>query len=277
MVEERLALEYAREVRGKDPGIGGRKLYYMYSRDFADDGHIGRDAFETLMAENGLKLRRKRRKPRTTDSRHGLPTFPDLTKDFLPSSPNELWVSDITYIHMWNSTEGCRYCYLSLVLDAYTEEIKGWSVGDTLSTVYPLAALDMALKGLDSKSDGRTLTHHSDRGVQYASREYVGALRKAGIAISMTESGNPKDNAQAERINNTIKNELLKDMSFGNIGEVRDAVESAVRFYNNERPHMSINMLTPTGASSLSGDIPKRWRSYRAEAIKNKSHALEYS
>ncbi len=83
MVEESLALEYAREVRGKDPGIGGRKLYHMYSRDFGSGGHIGRDAFETLMAENGLKLRRKRRKPRTTDSRHGLPTFPDLTKDFL--------------------------------------------------------------------------------------------------------------------------------------------------------------------------------------------------
>ncbi len=132
-----------------------------------------------------------------------------------------------------------------MILDAYTEEIKGWSVGDTLSTVYLLAALDMALAGLDSKSGGRTLTHHSDRGVQYASREYVGALRKAGIAISMTENGNPKDNAQTERINGTIKNELLKEMSFGSIGEVRDAVESAVRFYNNERPHMSINMLTP--------------------------------
>ncbi len=94
MLEERLALEYVREVRGKDLGIGGRKLHHMYSRDFGGGSHIGRDAFETPMAEISLKLRRKRRKPRTTDSRHGLPTFPDMTKDFLPSSPNELWVSE---------------------------------------------------------------------------------------------------------------------------------------------------------------------------------------
>ncbi len=276
LAEESFAIEYAQETRKKDPGIGGRKLYYMYKRDFANNSHVGRDAFERILSDNGLKLRRKGRKPRTTNSRHGLPTFPNLTKDYLPSSPNELWVSDITYIPIFHSIHGFRFCYLSLVLDAYTEEVKGWSVGDTLSAVYPLVALDMALKSLDYLPIQHSLMHHSDRGVQYASHEYVATLRKAGIAISMTETGNPKDNAQAERINNTIKNELLKDKRFCCIDEVREALEEAIKFYNNERPHMSINMHTPAEAANMSGEIPKRWRSFRSEAIKNNAHVVAY-
>ncbi len=269
IAEESLAIEYVRDVRKKDPGIGGRKLYYMYKRDFANDCHVGRDAFERVLSDYGLKLRNKKRKPRTTDSRHGLPTFPNLTKDYLPSSPNELWVSDITYIPISHSMYGVKFCYLSLVLDAYTEEIKGWFVGETLSTIYPLKALEMALESLDVFPVQHSLIHHSDRGSQYASREYVKALKEVGIAISMTESGNPKDNAQAERINNIIKNELFKDMKFNSIGEVRKALKRAISFYNNERPHMSIDMHTPAEAADKSGEIPKRWRSFRSEAIKN--------
>ncbi len=153
-------------------------------------------------------------------------------------------------------------------MDAYTKEIAGWSVGDTLETAFPLEALRMVLRRLEGID--HNAIHHSDRGVQYASRAYTNLLKENHISISMTESGDPKENSQAERINNTMKNELLKGLTFNNIEEVRSAVAKAVEFYNNLRPHMSLGMLTPAQAAGLSGEIKKNWRSYREEAIKEK-------
>ena len=114
------------------------------------------------------------------------------------------------------------------------------------------------------------LIHHSDRGVQYASYTYTDILKSNGISISMTESGNPKDNAVAERVNNTIKNELLMGMQFTCIEEVRAAVDAAVVFYNNERPHLSLDGMTPREAALCEGEINKKWISYREKAIKSK-------
>ena len=265
---EEFAIQYIREVRKDDPGIGGKKLWYMYQRDFRFDSPIGRDRFCRIVDEQGLKVRRKIRKPRTTDSTHGLPTYPNLIKDYIPTSADRLWVSDITYIVIADDNFHCHFCYLSLILDTYTEEIVGWSVGPTLDTDYPMEALRMALRRIEWK-DGVNLIHHSDRGCQYASREYVGMLREHGVRVSMTESGDPKDNAQAERINNTMKNELLKDKVFRNINEVVAAVALAVDFYNNRRPHMSIGMKTPSEAAELTGDRDMRWTSYRHQAIKS--------
>ena len=241
----------------------------MYRRDFRWNNPIGRDWFADIINNHNLKVRLKIRKPRTTDSSHGLPTYPNLIKDFIPTGPNQLWVSDITYIIIWLDATHYVFCYLSLVLDAYTEEIIGWSVGPTLETAYPLEALKMALKRIEGKN-GITLIHHSDRGCQYASSEYIKLLHDKHIQISMTESGDPKDNAQAERINNTMKNELLKDMRFMCIEEVISAVSRAIDFYNNDRPHMSIDMMTPAMAAHCMGEIPKRWVSYREKAIREK-------
>ena len=246
----------------------------MYRRDFQGNDPIGRDQFVDIINEYGLKVRLKVRKPRTTDSTHGLPTFPNLVKDFIPYAPNQLWVSDITYITIWLDEYTYIFCYLSLILDAYTEEIIGWSVGPTLETTYPVEALRMALKRIDGRTHNN-LIHHSDRGCQYASSEYVGLLQEHDIRISMTETGDPKDNAQAERINNTMKNELLKGLRFTGIEEVRAAVERAVDFYNNERPHMSIDMKTPAEASLCEGEITKRWVSYRENAIRANQAALD--
>ena len=227
--------------------------------------------FYQLIDENGLKIRQKRHKPRTTDSTHGLPTYPNLIKDFIPTAPNQLWVSDITYIPLWHNSGKYAFCYLSLILDAYSEEIIGWSVGQDLSTVYPLKALRLARKRLEGiPLENIKLIHHSDRGLQYASREYVEILKGYHISVSMTEDGNPKDNPQAERINNTMKNELLKDMRFSNISQVMTAVTKAVNFYNNKRPHMSIDNMTPAQAASCTGEINKRWHSWRETAIKRK-------
>ena len=240
----------------------------MYKQKFGCDYPIGRDRFCRLLYEHGLKVRLKIRKPRTTDSTHGLPVYPNLIKDFIPTGPNQLWVSDITYIVIMDDDYHYHFCYLSMILDAYTEEIVGWSVGPTLDTTYPMEALRMALGRLEGKQVN--LIHHSDRGCQYASREYVNTLRENGIRISMTESGDPKDNAQAERINNTMKNELLKGKVFRSIGEVIAAVALAVDFYNNRRPHMSIGMMTPAQAAQTSGDRDMKWTSYRLMAIKSR-------
>ncbi len=264
-------MQYIKDVRKLDPGIGGPKLWYMYKTEFGCDYPIGRDRFCRIIDENNLKVRLRIRKPRTTDSTHGLPTYPNLIKDFIPSGANQLWVSDITYIVVMEDDSHYHFCYLSLILDAYTEEIVGWSVGPTLDTMYPIEALKMALKRIEGKEVN--LIHHSDRGCQYASRVYVDTLRKYGIRISMTESGDPKDNAQAERINNTMKNELLKDKAFTNLSDVIAAVAVAVDFYNNRRPHMSIGMAVPADMNGSTGDRDMRWTSYRLMAIKSRDNS----
>jgi len=264
---EEFALQYAKDIRKLDPGIGGPKLWRMYVGEFNGHKPICRDRFLRLLNENHMKVRLRICKPRTTDSTHGLPVYPNLIKDFIPTAANQLWVSDITYIVIMPDDTHYYFCYLSLILDAYSEEIVGWSVGPTLDTEYPMRALRMALKRIEGRDVN--LIHHSDRGCQYASREYVNTLKKNGIQVSMTESGDPKDNAQAERINNTMKNELLKDKVFRNIEEVIAAVAQAVDFYNNRRPHMSIGMMTPAHAAESTGDRNMKWISYRMEAIKN--------
>lgn len=267
LAREEFIVQYVRNIREYDHGIGGVKAWHMYIRDLPSDALVGRDTFLTVLSENGLLLRKKPRHPRTTDSTHGLPLYPDLVRDFIPSSRDQLWVSDITYIEYRKNGQDQAFCYLSMILDGYTEEIIGWSVGPTLETCYPVEALKMALRRISGRNVD--LIHHSDRGCQYSSKEYTGLLSERGIRISMTETGDPKHNAQAERINNTMKNELLLGMRFCSIEEVRAAVSKAVAFYNLERPHMSLDMMTPAQVASCSGELKKRWRSYRLEAIRN--------
>ena len=266
-VMESFALEYIHKIRAIDPGIGGMKLWYMYKRDFPDKERVGRDKFEDIIHRHGLKVRNKMRKPRTTDSTHGLPMYPNLVYEFIPDSINQLWVSDITYIPVWLSDNEYTFCYLSMIMDAYSHELVGWAVGPTLETLYPCQALEKAMRRLDGTEVN--LIHHSDRGVQYASKDYVNMLNGRNIRISMTENGDPKENAMAERINSTIKDELLKGLRFTCLNEVRDALDIAVQFYNTQRPNMSIDMMTPEQAARCNGEIRKWWKSYRDEAIKN--------
>lgn len=180
-------------------------------------------------------------------------------------------VSDITYIPLIDVISGERtFCYASLVLDSHTKMLLGHSVGPTLETVYPLEALYMAIDVLLAHGvDLSSTIHHSDRGTQYTSADYIEVLHQYRMRISMTESGNPKDNPEAERINNTLKNELFKDKEFHDIDEIREAMRAAVPFYNNERPHRSIEMLTPMEAAGRTGRFKRGWTSYRERAIDN--------
>lgn len=267
--QEAFAVEFILRVRNKDYGIGGRKLWHMYAREFKGNAPLGRDRFEAVVNKYGLKIRAKKRIPKTTDSRHGLPLYPNLIKTFVPTAPDQLWVSDITYIPIWITDEDYEFCFLSLIMDGYTHAIMGYQAGATLEAYYCMIALQKAFDKCDSRNaDLSHLIHHSDRGIQYASSDYVKMLSKREITLSMTEDGNPKDNPQAERINSTIKNEIFMGRKFYSITEVRIEIEAAVEFYNTERPHMSIDMRTPVEALKYNGEIKKRWHSYRDEAIK---------
>lgn len=242
----------------------------MYRTRFGEKNSVGYNRFYDIIERYGLKVRKRKRRVLTTDSRHHFPIYPNLIKDFIPDAACQLMVSDITYLPLWINEQGeYTFCYLSLVTDYYSKEIIGYSVGKTLETKYTLEALKMALKHYSKKGFDH-LVHHSDRGVQYASYVYTNLLKTHGIVISMTESGNPKDNAVAERINNTIKNELLKGMEFYTINDLKKALHLAIEFYNNERPHWSLEGMTPKQAAQCTGELKKKWTSYREIAIKRK-------
>jgi transposase InsO family protein len=269
LAEEAFCVEFVKRIRRKDRGIGGGKLWQMYRREFGDEHSVGYNRFYDIIERHDLKVRKRKRRAKTTDSNHDLPLYPNLVKDLIPLRPNQLWVSDITYmvIYLNAQTGDYEFCYLSLVTDYYTKEIIGWCVGETLEAKFAIEALNMALKRLGG-NPVPDLIHHSDRGVQYASYEYTGILKKNGIKISMTECGDPKDNAVAERVNGIIKNELLMGMKFFSIEEVRNALKVAIDFYNNERPHMSLDWKTPAEAALCMGEMEKKWKSYREKAIK---------
>ena len=269
LADEAFCVEYIRRVRRKDRGIGGSKLWRMYRKEFGSEHSVGYNRFYDIIDRYGLKVRKRRCRTRTTDSGHGLPLYPNLVKELIPVRPNQLWVSDITYMPVCLDAESGEYgfCYLSLVTDYYTKEIVGWCVGETLEARFAVKALKMALGRLGGRP-AEDLIHHSDRGVQYASYDYTGLQKKNGIRISMTECGDPRDNAVAERVNGIIKNELLMGMTFFSIGEVRKALKVAVDFYNHERPHMSLDWKTPAEAALCTGELEKKWKSYRESAIK---------
>lgn len=251
-------MEKARDYRRDNPVLGCVKLYIIISALFKETGCMpGRDAFIEILRKHGLMLHiRRRRRYRTTDSNHRYRKYENLVKDMVPYRPNEVWVSDITYVE---TEEGV--CYLSLITDAYSHKIVGWSLGPTLETTYPLEALRMALSGIDA-STARGLVHHSDRGCQYCSDAYVSELKKRGIRISMTQSGDPLENAIAERANGILKSEWLYKMSIPDCETCKAELARIIDFYNTERPHMSIGMQTPEQAHSQYGEQQRRWKNY---------------
>lgn len=275
--QEEFARQFMQDVRRRDPGIGGVKIWIMYCKEFGESERIGRDRFLDIFERLGYKLRRRRHKPRTTDSSHNNPLYPNLIKNIIPMRLGEIIVSDITYYPIFikeapQDSETRVFAYINLLMDSRTKIIIGRSVALTLEAKYTKEALAQGIETLEGMGvDLSGTIHHSDRGVQYTSFGYIEILKSRKIKISMTESGNPKDNAEAERINNTIKNELLKDREFHSLEELAEALDKAIDFYNNERPHASLGMLTPVAATGVCGRFKRYWRSYREEAIDRKN------
>jgi transposase InsO family protein len=199
---------------------------------------MGRDALFDLLADAGMLIRKRKRHMRTTYSDHWMRKWPNQIKNFRPVGPDQLWVSDITY---WKTAN--NDFFISLTTDAWSHKIVGYHVAESLAGIQTLKALQKALSSLQGRSC--ELIHHSDRGCQYCAAGYVETLQAHGIRISMTESGDPRDNAIAERINGIIKDEYLNHYEIGSITQAEAALETAVQLYNTERPHLSIGMATP--------------------------------
>ncbi|MGB3181054.1 MAG: IS3 family transposase [Cyclobacteriaceae bacterium] len=220
-IEHHLVLKEVREIRRSHRKIGTRKLYGKLQPFLLDNQiKMGRDALFDLLADNKLLVRKKKRRISTTMSYHRYHKWPNLIKEFVPTTPDQLYVSDITY---WKTSRG--FLFISLVTDAFSRKIVGYHVADTLETIASRRALEMALKNRINLSED--LIHHSDRGIQYCSAEYVKVLQKNGVKISMTESSEPTDNAIAERVNGILKDEYL------NFYQVKTLKRSQTSF----RPH----------------------------------------
>jgi putative transposase len=204
----------------------------------------------------------KRKRARTTNCQHPFYKYPNLTKELVVTRPNQLWVSDITYIRT-----GSDFSYLSLITDAYSHKIVGWAVRETLHTKGPLAALNMAVKTLQKGKE--SLIHHSDRGLQYCCKDYIELLSSHTIQISMTSQGDPGENAIAERINRTIKEEF-NCRAFLTFEQARAAIARSIQAYNTFRPHASCDYLTPNLAHQQHGLLKKRWRKYDRKMNMNK-------
>lgn len=249
-----LVLQEVIRIRERQKRIGVRKLHHMI-RGFTT-GHgieMGRDALYDLLREHGMLIRRRRRKcPRTTFSAFWMKRYPNLAKGFEASASNQLWVSDITYIRV---NEG--FCYLSLVTDAYSRKIVGYQLNNDLSASGPVSALKMALR---DNPERENLIHHSDRGLQYYSSAYIKTLGKR-VRISMSEKSDPLENAIAERVNGILKEELL-EKSFSTHSEAKLQIARAVNTYNNLRPHLSVDMLTPAEAHLQKGSLKRHWKNY---------------
>lgn len=236
------SLQLVNEIRADHPRIGTRKLRYLLAPKLEEHGiePLGRDRLFDLLSAHGLLVRRRRRRAKTTDSQHGMRTWPDLTKTMELCRVEQLWVADITYVRL---EEG--FAYLSLVTDAYSRLVVGHCLHPTLEAVGPRSALAMALS---QRRTDRLLIHHSDRGSQYCSRAYVDDCQDSRTLPSMTRDGSPYDNALAERMNGILKQEYRLGETFGDFEEARAQTRKAVGLYNTARPHLALDMLTPQQA-----------------------------
>ena len=259
-IEEELILQQVKAIRKNHRVMGGRKLYDLLRPFIAEHQiKIGRDALFKILSANGLLVRKRKSRIRTTNSYHWMRRYPNIIKGFVPTAPNQLWVSDITYWKIKND----QHLYISFITDAYSHQIVGYHVAETLETIESIQALNMALSTIKNTT-GLNLIHHSDRGLQYCSNAYVALLKKRNIQISMTESGDPLDNAIAERINGIIKEEYLLNHIVKNLKQAKQLLKTVINLYNNERPHMSIGNLTPNTIhySKTHIETKKLWKNY---------------
>jgi transposase InsO family protein len=257
-IEEELIIKEVLKIRKYHKRMGTRKLYDKL-QEFMLEHQIkmGRDSLFDLLSANNMLVRKRKRRITTTQSFHWLRKYPNLIRNFTPTAPNQLWVSDITY---WEIKGG--HVYISFITDAYSHKIVGFHVAETLESVETIQALKMALSDLEPNNHFQ-LIHHSDRGVQYCHHKYVKLLQDNNIKISMTENGDPLENAIAERVNGIIKEEYLQDYSVKNIKEAKNVLGFVVRLYNEERPHNSISNHVPNAVHENKNLKTERlWKNY---------------
>lgn len=232
---EKQVVEMVQAIRQKHPRMGGRKLLHKLKKKM-EQLAIGRDRFFDLLRRAGLLVRPRRRGTRTTWP--GNWRCENLLPETTIERPNQVWVSDITYIE----TEA-GFGYLSLITDAYSRFIVGYDFSTSLAVEGAQAALAMAIMSADGAVAG--VIHHSDRGIQYTCKAYRQDLAQQDMLCSMGQTGNCYDNALAERMNGIVKQEYALGECFADFQQASRAVDEAVWLYNHERPHLSLDYHVP--------------------------------
>ena len=260
--EHSLLLKEVDSIRNLHPRIGGRKLHIML-QPFMQEHQIkmGRDKFFDFLSTYGLLVKKRKRRVQTTNSLHWLKKYDNLIERFEADRQNQLWVSDITY---WKVAG--KYTYISLITDAYSRKVVGHQLWETLEAEGSIRALKKAISGLVKRPDDCfELIHHSDRGIQYCCKEYTDLLQQNQIRISMTQNGDPLENAIAERVNGILKDEYLLQYQPEDIDQAKQYLDQAIMLYNNDRPHLSIGYHTPEQIHRSGVETQREWRNYYAE------------
>jgi len=257
LLEDHIVLQMVLTIKKDHPRMGTRKIYYQIKPDLEKSNiKMGRDTLFDLMAANKLLVTKRKRRHITTNSNHVYRRYPNLIKEIEPDGPNQIWVSDITYIR-----SGQEFLYLFLITDAYSKKILGHQLCKTRDSAHAVNALQDAIKNNCQPISG--LVHHSDRGIQYCSREYIKMLNDNNIKISMTENGDPLENPIAERVNGVLKDEYLHQYQYLTTIQLQRSID----IYNNKRPHLSCDMLTPERAHFSSGKLKRRWKNYYRKTV----------
>lgn len=252
--EERdVILKLIRPIRKKMYRVGTIKIYDMIKKDMTkNDIKIGRDKLFTFLRHEKMLVKKKKNFTKTTNSFHRFHKHKNLIKGLDVTAPEQVWVSDITYIKTELGHE-----YLSLITDYYSKKIVGYYLADNLKTESSLKALEMAIKS--RKYPDSKLIHHSDRGFQYCSDDYIAMLSNNNIQPSMTEVYDPYENAVAERVNGILKDEFDIGEGFTNHFQAVKEIKYAIETYNTFRPHFSCEKLTPQQAHEFGTYKLKKW------------------
>jgi putative transposase len=241
-------------LRRHMPRLGTRKLHHMlHAQPNSDHLNIGRDRLFTLLKQEGLLITKMRRYTVTTNSNHWMLKYHDLIKDLHIHRPEQVWVADITYLDTMGT-----HSYLHLITDAYSKKVMGYELSDNMEAITTLKALKMAIA--DRQYPNLPLIHHSDRGLQYCSKVYVQHLKINNITPSMTENADPYENAIAERMNGILKDEFGLGERLGEIKEAIQQTAQSVQIYNQLRPHLSCQYLTPSQMHRQDKIPRKTWK-----------------
>ena len=220
------------------PREGVRKLEKSLKNEFTKANlKVGRDTLFDILRKYNMLTLRKKYSCRTTNSLHRFHKYKNIIKDIVVTRPNQVWVSDITYIR---TVKG--FCYLALITDMHSRKIIGYDLSDSLELSGCVRALN---KALYQAKNINGLIHHSDRGIQYCSNVYTQILKRNNISISMTEENHCYENALAERVNGILKDEFYLDQTFTDVAHAKRATKNAINLYNEIRLHLSLNFKTP--------------------------------
>jgi putative transposase len=250
----REVIALAKQERKKLQKVGTRKIHFLIKEELKLRGiEIGRDKLYKLLREAGMLIPKKRFR-KVTDSKHPFRKYKNLINDLEITHPEQVWVSDITYICLYKG-----FCYLSMITDSYSRKIVGYDLSESMAVDGVLRALTMAL---DNRCYQTELIHHSDKGSQYCALEYTGKLIENDIRISMTEQADPYENALAERMNRTIKEEFIVVEKLPDILVARQLIDESIRLYNEYRPHLSCDMRTPASRHNFFIEVTKEITNY---------------